>query len=291
MMRIVRRLFPPLQWTLLITVLLTGAPLQAQDPPRRWERRLGATEAPLTVFHSTQAINLPTAVTLRRGEWQFEIAHRFFPPVTEGHEALWGLDGPAFMRIGLGYAVTDRLLLTAARSNLQDNWDLQGKLQVLAPPEGGLPLQVALQGGVAWSTDVAGRDSGDRGNVQYYAQLILNSRVGDRLALGLVPSWLYNVRLDREDPVQDLYWGAYGQLYLTEVLSTVAEWNVGKDRGELTHDAGSFGIELETGGHFFKIFLTNSVRLNPSQFLAGSSFPFAPNQWRLGFVITRLLRF
>jgi hypothetical protein len=70
-----------------------------------------------------------------------------------------------------------------------------------------------------------------------------------------------------------------------------AEWNAGENRGELEHDAGAFGIELETGGHFFKVFLTNSVRLNPSQYLMGTDFPFESSEWRLGFAITRLLSF
>lgn len=277
-----------------VTIFLTASVspgLLGQDRPDRWERRLETTEAPATVFHSTQAINLPTAVTLGKGEWQFEIAHRFFPAVSEGHDAFWGLDGPAFMRIGLGYAPSDRVLMTLARSNFLDNWDLQGKIRLLNPSVGSLPLAAALQGGAAWSTGVSGRDAGDRGNFQYYGQLVLNTRPGERLALGVVPSWLYNVLLDREDPVQDFYLGAYGQLYLTDVVSLMGEWNFGESRAELSHDAGAFGIELETGGHFFKIFLTNSTRMNPSQFLVGSSYPFQPDEWRLGFAITRLLRF
>jgi hypothetical protein len=271
--------------------IVSNPGLSAQDPPQRWERRVEATQPPITIFHSTQAINLPTAVTLSSGEWQFEIAHRFFPPVSEGQEAFWGLDGPVFMRIGLGYAVSDRALITLARSNFQDNWDLQGKLQLLEWQGGPLPLTAAVQGGAAWSSEVSGRESGDKGNFQYYGQLILNARIGDRLAVGVVPSYLYNVLLDSIDPVQDLYLGLYSQLYLTDVLSVLGEWNLGENRAELGYDAAAVGLELETGGHFFKLFLTNSIRLNPSQYLVGTDQPFEPGEWRLGFSITRLLRF
>jgi hypothetical protein len=263
----------------------------AQDQPRRFERRIEATRPPLTAFHSTQAINLPTAETLGRGEWQFEIAHRFLPAVSEGSDAFWGLDGPVNMRLGLGFAPLDQLLVTIARSNFMNNWDLQAKLRVLEQQAGPLPLLLAVQGGVAWSSEVPERDSGDPGNFQYYGQLILNTLVADRLAVGIVPSYLYNVLLDRIDPVQDLFWGFHGQLFLTDIFSVAAEWSVGGNGAELEHDAGSFGLELETGGHFFKVFLTNSVRLNPSQFLVGTDLPFEPDEWRLGFAITRLLHF
>jgi hypothetical protein len=36
---------------------------------------------------------------------------------------------------------------------------------------------------------------------------------------------------------------------------------------------------------------TNSVRLNPAQFVVGTPFSFAPDEWRLSFNITRLLSF
>ena len=272
-------------------LVVVASPLVAQEQPVRFERRVEATRPPLTVFHSTQIINLPTAETLSRGEWQFEIAHRFLPAVSEGSDALWGLDGPANMRFGLGYAPSDQLLVTLARSNLMDNWDLRTKMKVFERGDGPLPLMVAVQGGIAWSSEVPERDSGDAGNFQYYGQLILNTRVGDHLALGVVPSYLYNVLLDRIDPVHDLFWGFYSQVFLTEIFSINAEWALGGNGAELDHDAGSFGLELETGGHFFKVFLTNSVRLNPSQFLVGTDFPFEPEEWRLGFAITRLLHF
>jgi len=165
------------------------------------------------------------------------------------------------------------------------------KVRALELEAGPLPVMVAVQGGAAWSSEVPARDSGDPGNFQYYGQLILNTAVTDRLALGFAPSYLYNVLLDRIDTVHDLYWGFYGQLLLTDILSVNAEWTVGENRAELEHDAGAFGLELETGGHFFKVFLSNSVRLNPSQYLVGTDLPFEPDEWRLGFAITRLLRF
>jgi hypothetical protein len=243
------------------------------------------------VFSATQAINLPTAETLHEGDWQFEIAHRFFPPVSEGSEALWGLDGPAFMRIGLGYAPTDRALVTLARSNYQDNYDLQVKLRVLEVDHDRVPLMVAVQGGVALSTDVPGRDSTDPANRQFYGQLILNTLIAGRLAIGLVPSYLHNVTLDVIDREWALGWGLNGQFFLTDVLSVVGEWRLGDEWLDTPFDPGAFGVELETGGHFFKLFLTNSLRLNPSQFLAGSEYEFEPGEWRLGFAITRLFRF
>lgn len=287
----VRHLRGRISAILALGVGLAFGVVEGQEQPRQWERRAEATRPPLTAFHSTQVINLPTAETLARGEWQFEISHRFLPAMSEGQDALWGLDGPVNMRLGLSYAPSDRVLVTLARGNLLDNWDLQLKVNALELEAGTIPFLLALQGGAAWSSDVPERDSGDKGNFQYYGQLILNTLLAERLALGVVPSYLYNVLLDRTDPVQELYLGLYGQLFLTDILSINTEWTVGQNPEEFSHDVGSLGIELETGGHFFKIFLSNSVRINPSQYLAGTDFAFEPDEWRLGFAITRLLRF
>ena len=64
-----------------------------------------------------------------------------------------------------------------------------------------------------------------------------------------------------------------------------------EEQTENTDDVGTFGVELETRGHFFKIVLTNQNRLNPTQFLSGTEFDFKPDEWRLGFNITRILPF
>ena len=69
------------------------------------------------------------------------------------------------------------------------------------------------------------------------------------------------------------------------------EWIKSAPRSDLEFDSGTFGIELETGGHFFKILLTNQPRMNPTQFLGGTPFEFKADEWRVGFNVTRILAF
>ena len=80
-----------------------------------------------------------------------------------------------------------------------------------------------------------------------------------------------------------------GQAYLSQHVSVLGEWNVSEERVGQEYDSGTFGVELETGGHFFKLVFSNSVRLNPAQFIAGTPFSFGPDEWRLSFNITRVL--
>jgi len=262
-----------------------------QEPLVSWHRSEAAPTPPAPIFHATAVVDLPTAVTLDKGLWQFEISHRFIPPFSDGGDALYGLDGPVNMRIALGYAASDHLSVTLGRSNLYDNVDLQFKYGRIDVAEGTLPLQAAVQLGGAWSTDYPGLDAGDSHSFQFYAQVVANARIGRRLALGVVPSYLYNAILESSDTEQALTIGLQGQFYVNKLMSLLAEWNITDSGYYYKHDAASIGIELETGGHFFKIVATNSTRLNPSQFLMGTNANFAPDNWHLGFNITRLLKF
>lgn len=269
--------------------LLAAAPAAAQERPVRWQRQAEATVPPVTVFHATQSANLPTAETLRRGEWLFEISHRFLPPLSGGADALWGLDGPVFNRIGLGYAVTDRVMVGVLRSNLTDNLELGGKVRFLEGGRGSAPFQLAVAGGVAWNTELPAAAGFHGSETQAYAQLVADVLLGGRVAVGVVPTALHNPRIADADAATALALGLHGQLYLSPQASVFAEWIAAGAREDLEHDAGTFGLELETGGHFFKLVLTNTARMNPTQVLGGTPYPFHPDEWRLGFNITRLL--
>lgn len=279
---------PAILW---LTAGLLTAPASAQDPSVTWQRRAPQVRVPVTVFHATQSANLPTAETLRRGEWLFEVSHRFAPAVSGGADVLWGLDGPVVNRLGLGYAISDRAMIGLLRSNLRDNLEVGGKVRLLEGGGDGLPFMVGLGGGVAWNTEVPDAPGFDGAETQAYAQVMLDARLGERLALGLVPSILHNPRIEDVGAEVALALGLHAQLYLSSVVSVFTEWVATEARPGQEHDAGTLGVELETGGHFFKIVLTNQTRMNPTQVLGGAPHRLASDQLRLGFNVTRLLKF
>ena len=53
------------------------------------------------------------------------------------------------------------------------------------------------------------------------------------------------------------------------------------------YDSYNIGVELETGGHFFKLLVGNNTNINLSQYIVGSTVPFSLNNLHLGFQITR----
>ncbi|MEP0829480.1 MAG: hypothetical protein HRF51_13260 [bacterium] len=264
----------------------------AQSSGSNWQRQAPATELDLELFRALQVANLPTAETLQKGDLEFEISHRFAPALSEGSDYLWGLDGPVQMRLGLGYAFSNRLVVTLARSNADDNIDLSFRYKTLQFHSSTLPLLVGIHGGAAWNTEVyvVGRDKGDSRNFQFYGQLIVNTLINRRLGLGIVPSVVSNSDIYAPSSEHTVTLGTYAEYYISPLLAVLAEWSPVIDGYKKDYNAASFGIELNTGGHFFKIILTNALYLNPSQYLSGSEFQFKSKEWRLGFNITRLLK-
>ena len=279
--------------TLRILALLTvfSASAFAQGGSSSWQRSEPESLPPLQLFHSTQAVNLPTAEALQQGNFEFEISHRFIPTLRDGSSSLWGFDGPVNIRLALGYAYSDKGYVTLGRSNVQDNLDLHVKQQLFSYRHEVMPLLVAVRLGTAWNTQVPGVDAADADNLQYYGQLIINTMYGEHFALGVVPSYLENSHIACPDRQYSFVVGVHAQYYITDVFNVLAEWIPTVTGWRTRHNSVAFGIELETGGHFFKIILSNNDLLNPSQVLAGASNSFNDGEWHIGFNITRLLTF
>lgn len=265
-----------------------------------WKRSDEANQPEeLHLFKSTQSFNLPTAETLQKGDFEFEISHRFIPSINTGIRRLYGIDGPVNMRLALGYALTNRLVVTLGRSNVNDNVDLWAKYKLLQFSNDFIPVVAAIRVGAAWNTlvfeqsDGSERSSSDTRNYQYYGQFIVNGMIEKKLGIGIVPSYLYNSYIYTDEKKYSFTLGTNIEYYFSKLLGVIFEWNPTITGFRTAYNPVAFGIELNTGGHFFKILLTNSAQLNPSQFLAGEGdYSFNNSRdWRIGFNITRLLKF
>ena len=274
-----------------------------------------------TLFASTQSATLPTATPSDAGDVLVEISHRF-GHLSGGASDLWGLDGFVLNRLGLAYAPHDAFTVGILRSNSLDNTEFNARFAGLGfdAPIG--PVQFAAQAGVAWNLQVDTDDghvghqhvvlhggnagTGDHAGtanrsrdetaedneMQAYAQVIANAMIAGRLALGVVPTLLWNPRIHDADPVSTVSVGVNGQLYLDRTWSVFGEWIFSQPRRDQEYDSGSFGVEIRTRGHFFKLLVTNQHQMNPTQTLAGAAEDFFdPDSWRIGFNIQRRLRF
>ena len=283
----------------LYTALLLPALVIAQPS---WQSTESTADEPVELFRATMMPNLPTTTMLYKGDWHYEISHRFLPTIDEGYDANFGFDGPANMRTAVGYGFSDRFTLTLGRSSVLDNLDLRAKYRLWDMDHSTLPSAVAIHLGLAWNTDIPAivdRGKADADNFQYYAQLIYNTLLLDgKLGIGIVPSYLYNSTIFSVDKQSTFTLGNYYQYYFNDMWGTWLEYNpalcgyqgiLQESESDRSYDALSFGTSIETGGHVFYIFATNSTRLNPAQYLVGAPTDASPKNWHIAFSIARHL--
>ena len=283
---------------LLTALMLLFASLVFAQP--KWKKNEEKSEQPLALFHSTQTANFPTTESLEKGNWMYEISHRFIPSVNEGIDALYGFDGPARIRFAFGYGITNDLMASFGRSNSTDNYDFQVKQKLIQFNNETLPTVISALGGFAINTEVPStidRSPGDFDNFQFYGQLIFNSMLFDKsLGIGIVPSYLYNSFIYSVEKQYSFTLGTYVQYFINRAWSLWLEYNatiagyqgnIRLDETGKSHNTLAFGFALETGGHIFNFMLTNNARLNSTQYLVGSDRSTSDNEWRLGFGILR----
>ncbi len=278
---------------ILIIVVLSLSFASAQDI--KWKRQEESKPSVLNLFHSINAVNLPTAETNSKNEFEYEISHRFIKRV-DADKAYFGIDGPATIRMALSYAITNSLMVTYGRSNQDDNIDFRIKYKMFQFSNNTLPILIALRVGWAWNTEVyepitnEERDITNSKNFQYYGQAIFNTMIFKKVGIGIVPSYLYNSHIYCEDTEYSFTMGGYIQYYLSAMFSFYVETNATVTGWRKRYNPIAIGFEIETGGHFFKIFVGNSHDMNPSQYLAGADLYVEDGEWRLGFNITRILK-
>jgi hypothetical protein len=275
-------------FTLIVVLVFAIAPLNGQKV--KWQKKKSSGKTQLHLFHSTHGINLPTAETMQQGDFEFEVSHRFLSTVDQGFNTFWGMDGGAHMRLALGYAITNDLMVTLGRSDVNVNWDLRAKYRILQLNNKVLPMLFAIQAGSAYNqADIPQLCDGSKladDKTQFYGQFIANTMYQKTFGIGVVASYLHNSHPACKDTQHSITLGTNVQYYVSDTWSLLAEWNPTVDGWRNKYDTIAFGFELETGGHFFKMFLTNNVFLNPAQYLAGAD---VESKWRFGFNITRAL--
>lgn len=249
-----------------------------------------ATVARFQLFHSTCALNQPTAETIKQGDLLYGIEHRFNLPVTSGVDNLFGLDGGSTIRMHLGYAFTDNLLVDLARTNRMANYELNIKQRLFEFNDETFPLIVAGNLGVAYCTKGVPEALGSGRKVQPFASLIVNTILAKKIGLGIVPTYLSNTNINdaRYTVSKNSFTvGLYAQYFIDDNWAVILEGTPTVTGWRDTYNSYAFGAEFETGGHFFKFIFGNNTAINLSQYNLGSAQKFGLQNLYFGFQITR----
>ena len=269
----------------IIILIITATSLWSQSS---WKREAPA-DIPNQLFKSVEALDLPTAETLQQGNIYFLISHKFIKPVSDGANELFGFDGSVFNRIALGYGITDDFSVFFGRTNREGNYDLQFKYKTYDYKNESFPATLTFIGAVAYNSKMTNEPDDKSRLWQYYGMAVINTVLEKKLGLGLVPAFVYNNDCGCSEVQTSTTLGLYAQYWFNSRWSVIVEANPTLHGWRQYYDSYSAGVEIETAGHFFKLYLSNNPLLNMTQFLSGASDKFESGKLHLTFQITRIL--
>ncbi len=281
--------------TLGVTTLLFA--LAGQSATAQMSRQRADANRPVAeLFWAPSVIGTSSVTNLSEGDFNFTIKHSF-GRVSSGVENLFGLDGAANIRFGLDYGVSDRLSIGVGRSRYDKTYDFRFKANILRQTvSGSSPLEIAVMGDVGITTLENGFEFQDR--LSYAGMVMFGRRFSDRFSLQVSPivTHFNTVFIERNaqgeivaEESTHFAVALAASIQLNEIFALLVEYvPVIGDRSDETQDAFSVGLDIETGGHVFQLFLTSSQWLTEQHMIARNTDDFFAGDFRWGFNINRV---
>lgn len=258
----------------------------------------------LATFKATRIINIQTIETLSKNSLDFRISHRF-GDFSSGSYNFYGLDGPANIRLGFDYGITNKFMIGIGRSSDHKLFDGFVKYKILSQTtNGNMPITMTglISINITSEKDVkaalAGLNKYEHfsSRISYMYQLMIARKFNKKLSLQLSPTWIhYNQVINTTDKNDMLSLATAGRFKITKSLSLSGEYVIRISQYTLQmnayHNSLGIGLDVETGGHVFQVFVINSFGINEVQ-----AIPYTISEWdkgeiRLGFNISRVFSF
>jgi hypothetical protein len=245
-------------------------------------------------FKSPRVIMSHSMEMLRPGVLDFRILHRF-GRVSGGAYEFFGLDGPANVRLGLDYGITDNLMIGIGRSTFNKELDgfIKYRLIHQATGPGALPFTLAVVVGTTLTTlkwsDPA-RQNYYTSRLAHYGQIIIGRKFSEGFTFQVMPSVLHRNLVPTVNDPNDLYAvGVGARLKLSRRISLNADYHyiVNPNPANGYYNPLSVGFDIETGGHVFQLHFTNSKGMNERAFLGATEYTWTKGDIFFGFNISR----
>lgn len=284
--------------SLLLILCLAPIPLFSQED-LLGDLELKDNSPVLATFKGTRLINLHTIEVPGRRTLDFRIAHRF-GPFNDGWYDFYGLDGGASIRMGLEYSYDGRLQFGIGRTSVEKMADAFLKYRLVRQRASGWQqLSVTLLSS-AYYTMLRDPDKATNGfdkyarrssRMSYAHQIIIGRKFSERFSIQLSPTLIHMNQVDRISDLNDAFVLAGATRFkITKRSALTLEygWRATGYTRTKYYDTLGVGWEVETGGHVFQMFLTNSIGLAEPQFLLRTNNKWSDAGIRLGFNISRV---
>ncbi len=251
------------------------------------------TEYTYATFKATRIINAQSIENPAKGNLLFIISHQF-GRINEGAYEFFGLDH-ATMRLGFEYGITEWLAVGIGRSTRDKTYDGFLKLKLLRQSKGlkNMPLSVSYFtnmtiNSLKWADP--DRDNLFSSRLEYAHQLLIARKFSSSFSLQLMPTMIHrNLVKTREDQNNVFAIGAGSRLKISKRISVNLEYFYllpGKTADDY-ENALSISFDIETGGHVFQVYFTNSQGMVEEYFIAKNTGSWLDGDIHFGFSINR----
>ena len=267
-----------------LILILFSFTLSAQDLMDMFaEDEADKVDYTYATFKGIKLINGQTIELPPKGALNFVISHHF-GAINQGAYEFFGLD-QANIRFGFDYAFTDWLSIGIGRSSVNKTFDGSVKAKLLRQSTGAkkMPVTVTLFANTAitslkWSEPE--RTNYFSSRMEFAYQLLIARKFGSKLSLQLMPTLIHRNLVDSIADQNDVWSiGAGGRFKVSNRVAVTGEYYYllpGKTADDFTN-VFSIGVDLETGGHVFQLYLTNTQGLIEEQFI-----PMTDGKWSEG---------
>lgn len=260
-------------------------------------------------FKSSRNINFHTTEVLPERSMDVRISHRFGVLESKAYNA-WGIDGPANLMISLEYSYDGNWMVGLQRSFYEKMGAAFFKWKFLKQAKnGGSPVAVTYFGGAynTWQKDPYLGEPDKFYDMEwdrysFVNQLLVSRKFNDWISAQLGFAYVhYNlVGAANGFSKNDVMVGT-GVLRtkFTKRQAIIMEYGyrASTDYGAIDPSTGDkiqyqdcfgMGWEIETGGHVFQVFVTNSFGILENQFLIKNTGDYSTSGMRIGFNIMRV---
>jgi hypothetical protein len=126
--------------------------------------------------------------------------------------------------------------------------------------------------------------------MEYVNQLLIARKFGQRISIQLMPTFIHRNLVETIEDQNDVWAiGAGGRIKVTNRLAITGEYYYllpGATADEY-YNSFSVGLDLETGGHVFQVYVTNSQGLIEEQFIPATTGDWFNGDIHIGFNINR----
>ena len=243
----------------------------------------------MPAFETLTLVDAQTTASPYKGQFMLEIQHRF-SEIKEIKD-IFGIYGSANTRIGLSYGISDKIMVgfgTTRKNMLQD---LEWKYAILTQTSK-LPISLSYHGNAVLDA----RDQKFFGpeedyqfayRMSYLNELIISSRIGDKVSLQVVPTfvWFNAVPEGYSNSNASINFG--GRFQVLGFSSIILEYEQPLiDTETDVYPNLAFGVEIGTSTHSFRVFASNYDYIVRNQNIAFNSNNPWDGDFRFGFNIT-----